>query len=88
MKLDYIRKMVSEEQIKEIRDRVDRQHRELYKAIKILTRDMIDLNYSKEDLEEIRDDIHQRIDRYMNAELDDKELLFPVDKEYTRHHND
>ncbi|MBT3580510.1 MAG: hypothetical protein HOG44_02865 [Nitrosopumilus sp.] len=80
--------MVSEEQIKEIRDRVDRQHRELYKAIKILTRDMIDLNYSKEDLEEIRDDIHQRIDRYMNAELDDKELLFPVDKEYTRHHND
>jgi len=49
---------------------------------------MIDLNYSKEDLEEIRDDIHQRIDRYMNAELDDKELLFPVDKEYTRHHND
>jgi prefoldin subunit 5 len=80
--------MVSEEQIKEIRDRVDRQHRELYKAIKILTRDMIDLNYSKEDLEEIRDDIHQRIDRYMNAELDDKELLFPVDKEYTLHHND
>jgi len=80
--------MVSEEQIREIRDRVDRQHRELYKAIKILTRDMIDLNYSKEDLEEIRDDIHQRIDRYMNAELDDKELLFPVDKEYTRHHND
>ena len=80
--------MVSEEQIKEIRDRVDRQHRELYKAIKILTRDMIDLNYSKEDLEEIRDDIHQRIDRYMNAEIDDKELLFPVDKEYTRHHND
>ena len=77
--------MVSEEQIKDIRDRVDRQHRELYKAIKILTRDMMDLNYSKEDLEEIRADIHQRIDRYMNAELDDKELLFPVDKEYNQH---
>ena len=80
--------MVSEEQIKDIRDRVDRQHRELYKAIKILTRDMMDLNYSKEDLEEIRADIHQRIDRYMNADLDDKDLLFPDDKEYTRHHND
>ena len=80
--------MVSEEQIKDIRDRVDRQHRELYKAIKILTRDMMDLNYSKEDLEEIRSDIHQRIDRYMNAELDDKELLFPVDKEYNQHQDD
>jgi prefoldin subunit 5 len=80
--------MVSEEQIKDIRDRVDRQHRELYKAIKILTRDMMDLNYSKEDLEEIRSDIHQRIDRYMNAELDDKELLFPVDKEYNQHLDD
>ncbi|MDB9721987.1 hypothetical protein OAA51_03110 [Nitrosopumilus sp.] len=80
--------MVSEEQIKDIRDRVDRQHRELYKAIKILTRDMMDLNYSKEDLEEIRADIHQRIDRYMNAELDDKELLFPVDKEYNQHQDD
>ena len=77
--------MVSEEQIKDIRDRVDRQHRELYKAIKILTRDMMDLNYSKEDLEAIRADIHQRIDRYMNAELNDKELLFPVDKEYNQH---
>ena len=80
--------MVSEEQIRDIRDRVDRQHRELYKAIKILTRDMMDLNYSKEDLEEIRADIHQRIDRYMNAELDDKELLFPVDKEYNQHQDD
>jgi len=80
--------MVSEEQIKDIRDRVDRQHRELYKAIKILTRDMMDLNYSKEDLEEIRADIHQRIDRYMNAELGDKELLFPVDKEYNQHQDD
>ena len=80
--------MTSEEQIKDIRDRVDRQHRELYKAIKILTRDMMDLNYSKEDLEEIRADIHQRIDRYMNAELDDKELLFPVDKEYNQHQDD
>ena len=80
--------MVSEEQIKDIRDRGDRQHRELYKAIKILTRDMMDLNYSKEDLEEIRADIHQRIDRYMNAELDDKELLFPVDKEYNQHQDD
>ena len=80
--------MVSEEQIKDIRDRVDRQHRELYKAIKILTRDMMDLNYSKEDLEEIRADIHKRIDRYMNAELDDKELLFPVDKEYNQHQDD
>ena len=80
--------MTSEEQIKDIRDRVDRQHRELYKAIKILTRDMMDLNYSKEDLEEIRADIHQRIDRYMNAELDDKELLFPVDKEYNQYHDD
>ena len=80
--------MVSEEQIRAIRDRVDRQHRELYKAIKILTRDMMDLNYSKEDLEEIRADIHQRIDRYMNAELDDKELLFPVDKEYNQHLDD
>ncbi|MDC0883578.1 hypothetical protein PL987_00650 [Nitrosopumilus sp.] len=80
--------MVSEEQIKDIRDRVDRQHRELYKAIKILTRDMMDLNYSKENLEEIRADIHQRIDRYMNAELDDKELLFPVDKEYNQHQDD
>ena len=80
--------MVSEEQIKDIRDRVDRQHRELYKAIKILTRDMMDLNYSKENLEEIRADIHQRIDRYMNAELDDKELLFPVDKEYNQHLDD
>ena len=80
--------MVSEEQIKDIRDRVDRQHRELYKAIKILTRDMMDLNYSKEDLEEIRADIHQRIDRYMNAELDDKEMLFPVDKEYNQHNDD
>ena len=49
---------------------------------------MIDLNYSKEDLEEIRSDIHQRIDRYMNAELDDKELLFPVDKEYNQHQDD
>ena len=80
--------MVSEEQIKDIRDRVDRQHRELYNAIKILTRDMMDLNYSKEDLEEIRADIHQRIDRYMNAELNDKELLFPVDKEYNQHQDD
>ena len=80
--------MVSEEQIRDIRDRVDRQHRELYKAIKILTRDMMDLNYSKENLEEIRADIHQRIDRYMNAELDDKELLFPVDKEYNQHQDD
>ena len=80
--------MTSKEQIKDIRDRIDRQHRELYKAIKILTRDMMDLNYSKEDLEEIRTDIHQRIDRYMNAELDDKELLFPVDKEYNQHHDD
>ena len=80
--------MTSEEQIKDIRDRIDRQHRELYKAIKILTRDMMDLNYSKEDLEEIRADIHQRIDRYMNAELDDKELLFPVDKEYNQHQDD
>ena len=80
--------MVSEEQIRDIRDRVDRQHRELYKAIKILTRDMMDLNYSKEDLEEIRADIHQRVDRYMNAELDDKELLFPVDKEYNQHQDD
>ncbi|MDA7495217.1 hypothetical protein N8459_01780 [Nitrosopumilus sp.] len=80
--------MVSEEQIRDIRDRVDRQHRELYKAIKILTRDMMDLNYSKEDLEEIRADIHQRVDRYMNAELDDKELLFPVDKEYNQHYDD
>jgi len=80
--------MVSEEQIKDIRDRVDRQHRELYKAIKILTRDMMDLNYSKEDLEEIRADIHQRIDRYMNAELNDKEMLFPVDKEYNQYHDD
>ena len=80
--------MTSKEQIKDIRDRIDRQHRELYKAIKILTRDMMDLNYSKEDLEEIRADIHQRIDRYMNAELDDKELLFPVDKEYNQHQDD
>ena len=55
--------MVSEEEIKDIRDRVDRQHRELYKAVKILTRDMMDLNYSKDDIEKIRVDIHQRIDR-------------------------
>ena len=43
--------MVSEEEIKDIRDRVDRQHRELYKAVKILTREMMDLNYSNDDIE-------------------------------------
>ena len=80
--------MVSEEEIKDIRDRVDRQHRELYKAVKILTRDMMDLNYSNDDIEKIRADIHQRIDRYMNAELSDKELLFPKDKEYDQFHDD
>ena len=80
--------MVSEEEIKDIRDRVDRQHRELYKAVKILTRYMMDLNYSKDDIEKIRVDIHQRIDRYMNAELSDKELLFPTDKEYNQFHDD
>ncbi len=80
--------MVSEEEIKDIRDRVDRQHRELYKAVKILTRDMMDLNYSKDDIEKIRVDIHQRIDRYMNAELSDKELLFSTDKEYNQFHDD
>ena len=80
--------MVSEEEIKDIRDRVDRQHRELYKAVKILTRDMMDLNYSNDDIEKIRVDIHQRIDRYMNAELSDKELLFSTDKEYNQFHDD
>ena len=80
--------MVSEEEIKDIRDRVDRQHRELYKAVKILTRDMMDLNYSNDDIEKIRADIHQRIDRYMNAELSDKELLFSTDKEYNQSHDD
>ena len=35
---------------------------------------MMDLNYSKDDIEKIRADIHQRIDRYMNAELSDKEV--------------
>ena len=80
--------MVSEEEIKDIRDRVDRQHRELYKAVKILTRDMMDLNYSKDDIEKIRVDIHQRIDRYMNAELSDKELLFSTYKEYNQFHDD
>jgi hypothetical protein len=80
--------VVSEEEIKDIRDRVDRQHRELYKAVKILTRDMMDLNYSKDDIEKIRVDIHQRIDRYMNAELSDKELLFSTDKEYNQFHDD
>ena len=80
--------MVSQEEIKDIRDRVDRQHRELYKAVKILTRDMMDLNYSKEDIEKIRADIHQRIDRYMDAELSDKELLFSTDKEYNQFHDD
>jgi hypothetical protein len=79
--------VVSEEEIKDIRDRVDRQHRELYKAVKILTRDMMDLNYSKDDIEKIRADIHQRIDRYMNAELSDKELLFSTDKEYDQFHD-
>ena len=80
--------MVSEEEIKDIRDRVDRQHRALYKAVKILTRDMMDLNYSNDDIEKIRADIHQRIDRYMNAELSDKELLCPTDKEYDQFHDD
>jgi hypothetical protein len=48
----------------------------------------MDLNYSNDDIEKIRADIHQRIDRYMNAELSDKELLFPTDKEYDQFHDD
>ena len=53
--------MVSEEEIKDIRDRVDRQHRELYKAVKILTRDMMDLNYSKDDIDKIKHILSRKI---------------------------
>ena len=79
--------MISDEAIgrqveKEMRDKIDRQRRALYKAVRNITRDCMDEDYSKEDIENQRKNLHEDLDRYMNAELMDEELIFPVDKEY------
>ena len=85
--------MVSDEAMKrqvekEIRDKIGRQRRALYKAVRNITRDIMDNNYSKEEIENMRKNLHEELDRYMNAELMDEELLFPVDKEYNENRND
>ena len=85
--------MVSDEAIarqveKEDRERIDRRKRALYKAVRNITRDCMDMGYSEEDMKEMRQIIHENVDRYMDAELSDQELLFPVDKEYNENRND
>ena len=85
--------MVSDEAMKrqvekEIRDKIDRQSRALYKAVRNITRDCMDLDYSKEDIENQRKNLHEELDNYMNAELMDEELIFPVDKEWNENRND
>ena len=85
--------MVSDEAMKrqvekEIRDKIDRQRRALYKAVRNITRDIMDNNYSKEEIENMRKNLHEDLDRYMNAELMDEELIFPVDKEWNENRND
>ena len=62
--------------------KIDRQNRALYKAVRNITRDCMDEDYSKEDIENQRKNLHEDLDRYMNAELMDEELIFPVDKEW------
>ena len=85
--------MVSDEAIrrqveKEMRDKIDRQRRALYKAVRNITRDCMDDDYSKEEIEHQRKNLHEELDRYMNAELMDEELIFPVDKEWNENRND
>ena len=85
--------MVSDEAIarqveKEDRERIDRRKRALYKAVRNMIRDCMDLDYSEEEMKEMRQIIHENVDRYMDAELSDQELLFPVDKEYNENRND
>ena len=85
--------MVSDEAIerqveREDRERIDRQKRALYKAVRNITRDCMDMGYSEEDMKEMRQITHENVDEYMNAELSDVELLFPVDKEYNENRRD
>jgi hypothetical protein len=85
--------MVSEESMKrqmekEIREKIDRQQRALYKAVRNITRDCMDDNYTEEDMKEMRKNLHEHLDDFMSAELNDQELIFPVDKEYNENHND
>ena len=85
--------MVSDEAIgrqveKEMKEKIDRQNRALYKAVRNITRDCMDEDYSKEEIENQRKNLHENVDSYMDAELSDQELLFPVDKEYNENRND
>ena len=85
--------MVSEEAMKrqmekEMREKIDRQWRAFYKAVRNMTRDSMDMGYSKEDMEDTRKIMHEHLDKYMSAELNDEEILFPVDKEFGKNHND
>ena len=79
--------MVSEEAMqrqmeKEMREKIDRQYRAFYKAVRNMTRDCMDDNYTEEEMKEYRKLLHEQLDKYMSAELNDVEFLFSVDKEF------
>ena len=85
--------MVSEEAMqrqmeKEMREKIDRRNRAFYKAVRNMTRDCMNCNFSKEEMEDQRKNMHEKLDRYMNAELNDEGLIFPADKEYNEYHDD
>ena len=85
--------MVSDEAIarqveKEDREKIDRQYRAFYKAIRNMTRSFMDDDYSEEEIKEMRKKLHETLDEYMNAELSDQEILFPVDKEFNENRQD
>jgi hypothetical protein len=87
--IDMISEQVEERKLmKECFEKIDRKKRAFYKAVRNMTRDFMDMNYSKEEIEDMRKDLHEKLDRYMNAELNDEELIFPVDKEWNENHND
>ena len=73
---------------KEMRNKIDRQWRAFYKAVRNITRDCMDDNYTEEDMKDTRKIMHEQLDKYMSAELSDEEILFPMDKEYNENHND
>ena len=74
--------------MKECFEKIDRQHRAFYKAVRNIIRDMKDEGYPKEDIKDLQKSLHRHLDMYVNAELNDEELVFPVDKEWNENRDD
>lgn len=66
--------------LKEEKAKIDRELRALYKAVVRNVNSMKESGNWTDD--EMRTEIHEKIDKYFNAVIQEREILFPVNNEY------